>query len=225
LAKCWAYAACNANIKVLFTTAMDMMHHLIAAEADHSLLKKLQHYATPDLLVCDARGYLALGQQGSHLFFQVISQRHPRKSTGITTHWPFADWGQVFDSTPVAPAIADRLVYNSEVLIVGGTSDRRKLTSHQPRRTIAVKGAFCPPHGSHYPFFVVGHTTTRPPCVYMTPWPIFQPLVLAYIVAGGNSWECSCRPWRCARPTSWSPPSPLPPARALARSSCYGTFS
>ena len=128
LAQCLAYAACNANIKGLCTTAIDMMNQLMAAEADHSLLKKLQHYAAPDLLVCDELGYLSLGQQGSHLFFQVISQRHQRKSTVITTNVPFADWGQVFDSTTVATAIADRLVHNSEVLILGGTSYRRKLT-------------------------------------------------------------------------------------------------
>jgi DNA replication protein DnaC len=128
LAKCIAYAACNANIKVLFTTAIDMINHLIAAEADHSLLKKLQTYQAPDLLVCDELGYLALGQQGSHLFFQVISARHQRKSTVITTNLPFAEWGKVFDSTTVATAIADRLVYHSEVLILGGESYRRKLT-------------------------------------------------------------------------------------------------
>jgi DNA replication protein DnaC len=128
LAKCIAYAACNVNIKVLFTTAIDMINHLIAAEADHSLLKKLQTYQAPDLLVCDELGYLSLGQQGSHLFFQVISGRHQHKSTVITTNLPFADWGKVFDSTTVATAIADRLVYNSEVLILGGESYRRKLT-------------------------------------------------------------------------------------------------
>jgi DNA replication protein DnaC len=128
LAKCVAYAACNAYIKVLFTTAIDMINHLIAAAADHSLLKQLHHYATPDLLVCDELGYLSLGQQGSHLFFQVISQRHQRKSTVITTNLPFADWGKVFDSTTVATAIADRLVHNSEVLILEGSSYRRKFT-------------------------------------------------------------------------------------------------
>jgi DNA replication protein DnaC len=128
LAKCLAYAACNANIKVLFTTAIDMINQLIAAEADHSLLQQLHHYYAPDLLVCDELGYLSLGQQGSHLFFQVISQRHQQKSTVITTNLPFAEWGQVFDSTTVATAIADRLVHNSEVLILGGTSYRRKLT-------------------------------------------------------------------------------------------------
>jgi DNA replication protein DnaC len=126
LAKCIAYAACNANIKCLFTTAMDMINHLIAAEADRSLLKKLHDYQSPDLLVCDELGYLSLGPQGSHLFFQVISQRHQVKSTLLTTNLPFADWGKVFDSTTAATAIADRLVHNSEVLILGGPSYRRK---------------------------------------------------------------------------------------------------
>lgn len=126
LAKAIAYAACNANIKVLFTTAIDMINQLIAAEADHSLLKKLRYYQSPDLLICDELGYLSLGPQGSHLFFQVISQRHQEKSSLLTTNLPFADWGMVFDSTTVATAIADRLVHNSEVLVFEGKSYRRK---------------------------------------------------------------------------------------------------
>ena len=126
LAKCIATAACNANNRVLFTTAMDMINHLIAAEADRSLLKKLDTYQTPALLVCDEIGYLSLGQQGSNLFFQVISARHQKKSTILTTNLPFADWGKIFDSTTVATAIADRLVQRSEVLILEGTSYRRK---------------------------------------------------------------------------------------------------
>ena len=126
IAKAITTAACNNNIKVLFTTAIDMINHLIAAEADHSLLKKLAFYQSPEILVCDELGYLSLGEQGSHLFFQVISQRHGQKSTILTTNLPFAEWGKVFDSTTVATAIADRLVYNSEVLIMGGKSYRRR---------------------------------------------------------------------------------------------------
>jgi len=84
-AKAIAFTACNNNIKVLFTTAIDMINHLIAAEADRSLLKKLHYYQSPDLLVCDELGYLSLGEQGSHLFFQVVSQRHRQKFTILTT--------------------------------------------------------------------------------------------------------------------------------------------
>jgi DNA replication protein DnaC len=83
LAKCMAYAATQAAIKVLFTTAMDMINHLIAAEADHSLLKKLYYYQSQELLAIDEIGYLSLGTQGPNLFFQVISARHERKSTFI----------------------------------------------------------------------------------------------------------------------------------------------
>ena len=42
--------------------------------------------ADADLLVCDEPGYLSLGEQGSHLFFQVISQRHRQKSSILTTN-------------------------------------------------------------------------------------------------------------------------------------------
>ncbi len=97
LAKCIAFAATQAGIKTLFTTAMDMVNHLIAADADHNLLKKLKYYQLPDILVVDEIGYLPLGQQGSNLIFQVISARHEKKSTMITTNLPFAQWGNIFN--------------------------------------------------------------------------------------------------------------------------------
>ena len=126
LAKTIAYASTQAGIKTLFTSAMDMINQLIAAQDGHDLLKKLKTYQSPDLLVCDEIGYLPLGQQGSNLFFQVISARHEQKSTIITTNLPFAQWGNIFDSTSVATAIADRLVYNSEILIMEGKSYRKR---------------------------------------------------------------------------------------------------
>jgi DNA replication protein DnaC len=104
-----------------------MINHLIAAKADQSLLKKLHYYESQDLLVIDEIGYLPLGQQGSNLFFQVISQRHEKRSSIITTNLPFANWGKIFDSTSVATAIADRLVYNSQVLILEGSSYRKRI--------------------------------------------------------------------------------------------------
>jgi DNA replication protein DnaC len=127
VAKCIAYAATQAGQKVLFTTAMDMINHLIAAEVDHSLLKKLHYYQSQELLVIDEIGYLSLGSQGSNLFFQVVSARHEKRSTIITTNRPFAQWGEIFDNTTVATAIADRLVYNSEVLILEGPSYRKRI--------------------------------------------------------------------------------------------------
>jgi len=126
LAKTIAYAATQAGISTLFTSAMDMINQLVAAQDNHGLLNKLKTYQQPDLLVCDEIGYLPLGKQGSNLFFQVISARHEQKSTIITTNLPFAQWGNIFDSTTVATAIADRLVFNSEILVMEGKSYRKK---------------------------------------------------------------------------------------------------
>lgn len=126
LSRCIAYAATQAGIKTLFTTAMDMVNQLVAAQTDQTLLKKLHYYQSQDLLVCDEIGYLPLGRDGSNLFFQVISGRHKKKSTIITTNLPFAKWGDIFDGTTVATAIADRLVYNSEILVMEGKSYRKR---------------------------------------------------------------------------------------------------
>lgn len=126
LAKSIAFAATQHGVKTLFTTAMDMINLLTAADVDRSLFKKLQDYQAPDLLVIDEVGYLPLGTQGSNLFFQVISARHQKKSTVITSNLIFAEWGNIFDNTTVATAIADRLVHNSEIIIMEGPSYRTK---------------------------------------------------------------------------------------------------
>jgi len=126
LSKCIAYAATQAGIKTLFTTAVDMINQLVAAQTDHTLLKKLKYYQSQDILAVDEVGYLPLGKQGSNLFFQIISARHEQKSTIITTNLPFARWGDIFDGTTAASAIADRLVYNSQILIMEGESYRKK---------------------------------------------------------------------------------------------------
>ena len=66
-------------------------------------------------------GYLALDQQTTNLFYQVISTRHSQKrSTIITTNTPFSEWGKNLFNTTIATAIADRLVEDSEVLLLGG---------------------------------------------------------------------------------------------------------
>src|ERR1700693_3781277 len=133
LAKLIAWRACQVNQRVLFTTAMDMLNHLLASHVDHSLVRKLKTYTEPTLLVCDELGYLALDQPTSNLFYQVISTRHSQKrSTIITTNTPFSDWGNILFNTTIATAIADRLVENSEIFLLGGDSLRKPNKTPNP---------------------------------------------------------------------------------------------
>ena len=125
LAKIIAWRACQANRRVLFTTAMDMLNHLLASQVDHSLIRKLKLYTEPTFLLIDELGYLSLDQQTSNLFYQVISTRHAeRRSTVITTNSIFSEWGNILYNTTIAAAIADRLVENSEVFVMGGPTWR-----------------------------------------------------------------------------------------------------
>ena len=74
----------------------------------------------------DELGYLSLDQQTSNLFYQVISTRHSHKrTTVITTNTAFSDWGNILYNTTIATAIADRLVENSEIFLLGGDSLRK----------------------------------------------------------------------------------------------------
>lgn len=133
LAKIIGWRACQANKRVLFTTAADMLNQLNASQIDHSLIRKLKLYTEPSLLVIDELGYLALDQQTSNLFYQVVSARHSQKrSTMITTNTTFSDWGNILHNTTIAAAIADRLVENSEIFLLGGASVRNPQQHSNP---------------------------------------------------------------------------------------------
>jgi DNA replication protein DnaC len=125
LSKIIGWKACQANLRVLFTPAMQMLNQLVASQADHSLVRRLKIYTDPTILICDELGYLSLDQQTSNLFYQVISTRHAeRRSTVITTNTIFSEWGNILFNTTIAAAIADRLVENSEVFLLGGPTWR-----------------------------------------------------------------------------------------------------
>jgi DNA replication protein DnaC len=126
LAKIIGWKVCQINCRILFTTAMNMVNQLVASQVDHSLVRKLKTYTDPAVLIVDELGYLSLDQQTSNLFYQVISTRHAeRRSTVITTNSPFSEWGNILFNTTIATAIADRLVENSEIFLLGGPSIRK----------------------------------------------------------------------------------------------------
>lgn len=128
------YKAAQSGVRTLYTRAVDMINHLIASQADHSLHKAMRAYSSPALLVIDEVGYLPFDKQGSDHFFNVISSRYEKGSVILTTNRPFKDWGKIFHDNTVAAAIIDRLAHHSEVIKIEGPSYRikdRKLKDSQ----------------------------------------------------------------------------------------------
>jgi DNA replication protein DnaC len=121
------YQACQAGIKTLFTTAMNLINHLSASLADNSFLKTMKLYKSPQLLIIDELGYLPVDKQGAELLFQVISDRYECGTIVVTTNRAFRDWGSILNNdNTLASAAIDRLIHHGALVQIKGDSYRIK---------------------------------------------------------------------------------------------------
>ena len=127
IATALGYSACLKKHPVLFTTTIDVINTLSAAQAAQKLKAELKKYVSPELLILDELGYLPIDKRGADLLFQIISLRYEQKSTIITTNRAFKKWPEVFnnDST-LTSAMLDRLLHHAETILIEGKSYRMK---------------------------------------------------------------------------------------------------
>ena len=127
LASALGYAACLAGHSVLFTTAVDIINTLTAAQAAYRLKAELKRLLAPRILCIDEVGYLPIDKTGADLLFQVISQRYERGSIVLTTNPPYKHWAKIFnnDST-LTSAVLDRLLHHADTVVIEGRSYRMK---------------------------------------------------------------------------------------------------
>lgn len=127
LATAIGYEACQRGHTVLFTTAVDALNNLVAAQAAQRLKAELKRYLTPAVVVLDELGYLPLDKIGADLLFQVISQRYERGSLIITTNKAYKNWPEIFNhDAGITSAILDRVLHHAETVVIEGKSFRMK---------------------------------------------------------------------------------------------------
>ena len=121
------YQACLKGHSVLFTTAVDVINSLGAAQAANRLKSELKKYLSPSVLLLDELGFLPIDKRGADLLFQIISQRYERGSIIITSNRSYKNWPEIFnnDST-LTSAILDRLLHHAETILIEGKSYRMK---------------------------------------------------------------------------------------------------
>jgi DNA replication protein DnaC len=133
LATALAYQACLAGHTVLFTTAIDIVNTLTAAQAAHRLKAELKRYLTPSILLIDELGYLPIDKAGADLLFQVFSQRYETGSTLLTTNEVYKHWARIFNNdATLTSAVLDRLLHHAETVIIEGKSYRMKDQVEEP---------------------------------------------------------------------------------------------
>jgi DNA replication protein DnaC len=127
LAIALGHAACLQGHAVLFTTAVEAINLLTAAQAQSRLKQELKKFLAPSILVCDELGYLPIDKHGADLLFQIISGRYEKGSTILTTNLIYKHWSRIFNNdATITSAVLDRLLHHAETVIIEGKSYRMK---------------------------------------------------------------------------------------------------
>jgi DNA replication protein DnaC len=118
--------AARRRYRVLFTRAADLVRDLLEAR-DERLLGRMQaRLAGVHLLIVDELGFVPFDRAGGELIFNLLADRHGRRSTAVTTNLAFGEWVQVFGDEKLTTALLDRLCYHAEILTTRGPSYRSR---------------------------------------------------------------------------------------------------
>lgn len=117
-------AACQKGLSVGFITASALVHELMEARDEKTLLRFQKKLAGYKLLIIDELGFVPLSKTGAELLFEVFSQRYECGSTMVTSNLPFDEWTETFGSDRLTGALLDRLTHHVNILEMNGDSYR-----------------------------------------------------------------------------------------------------
>jgi len=117
-------AACQKGLNVGFTTASALVHELMEARDEKTLLRFQKKLSSYKLLIIDELGFVPLSKTGAELLFEVFSQRYECGSTMVTSNLPFDEWTETFGSDRLTGALLDRLTHHVNILEINGESYR-----------------------------------------------------------------------------------------------------
>jgi DNA replication protein DnaC len=117
--------AISMGYRVLFKKADDLLMEMSAAKAKQNLLDLNAQLMKTDLLIIDELGFSSYDSDEESLLFKVISDRYEKKSTFITTTYPFSKWNSFIKKETMLPALIDRLIHHSKILNMDGPIDYR----------------------------------------------------------------------------------------------------
>ncbi|WP_320040646.1 IS21-like element helper ATPase IstB [uncultured Desulfobacter sp.] len=120
--------ACRYGHRVRFITGCGLANELTEAREQQALGRMIKRYAGYGLLILDELGYVPFSKIGAELLFQVLTERHERRSIIITTNLGFGDWTQVFGDANLTAALLDRVTHRAHIIQCNWDSYRLKQT-------------------------------------------------------------------------------------------------
>ncbi len=110
--------------RVLFTRAANLVRTLVEARDERTLGRLQQRIQRVELLIVDELGFVPFDRIGGELLFNLLSERHERRSTIVTTNLAFGEWTKIFGDEKLTTALLDRLGHRSHIMTTKGGSFR-----------------------------------------------------------------------------------------------------
>jgi len=120
--------ACKQGISPRFVTGCGLANELIEARDEKQLGRAVKRYASYGLLIIDELGYIPFSKEGAQLIFQILAERHEKKSVIITTNKGFGDWTEIFGDLSMTAALLDRVTHKAHIINCNWDSYRLKET-------------------------------------------------------------------------------------------------
>lgn len=128
LATSFLIHALNQGYRGYFIDFKALLLVLYQAVADHTEKKVLKKFQTFDCLVIDEMGYATIEKEQAGMFFDLMKQRHKKKTTMITTQLGFDEWGSFLKNPHLTAALIDRITENCTVF------NMKKCISIRPKK-------------------------------------------------------------------------------------------
>ena len=120
------HQACRQEYSVLYTRLSMLLEDLRLAQAKGDYGKRLAKLKVLSLLVLDDWGLDRLNTEQRRMVLDLVEERHPQRSTLITSQLPINAWYEVIGDPTIADAILDRLLSRNHALTLKGASLRQK---------------------------------------------------------------------------------------------------
>ena len=134
IAKNLGLLALQKGLHVRFSTLADALTDVVKHDGLLARERRLKRYTRPDVLILDEVGYIPHDASSADILFHIVSSRHERASTIVTTNLPYKRWGEVFGGASSVQATVDRFAQHCHVVDVDGDSYRAKKSEPTPPR-------------------------------------------------------------------------------------------
>ena len=128
LANALGHIGIRRRLSVHFTRADKLFTRLRAARLDNSLEAEIRRITAVDLLIIDDFAIKKLDPTETNDFYEIVVERHRRKSTILTSNREPAEWLNMTSDAMLAQSAIDRLTQGAHILVVEGPSWRQRGT-------------------------------------------------------------------------------------------------